>query len=813
MPDYRTAFGLPPRPRPSGSSKLLGADGRPYSSSIQPSNYKDPAIEALYSEARKDMGDDGEHLLECKRRSRQWLEDNYVAEWVEVVQNYKCEEDSYLDPADASQIDTDQTAIGMPDTWGLVRRAVARVTAQPPSHRFTSDNMEIADRITRALMWQWDRTNPKRDHKLHVLQANLFGWSVKQWHWACDYTRRKRRVNPISVFEQGDGQRGELIIEQYRSPIEKALKQGFGEELNAAFPVLQNVQKVEDLFLLRQVDPIAWETLWVELSASLIAEHGKGGLLAVEEVWKYYEGPRSKTLFIGDCYPEPHFERLQSSCWFIVDRRRDLTWLKSLEKLHGGKNNKDLREGLNKLLRLFPDGSPRFSIHASNAENNHSFRERMLAAIGRSSQTDVYAEYGNGEYRGAEWTITEKHHVKPYPRIEYLAEDSIYLGSIEYPYDLEGKIAFTELVFVEDLFGGIGDSTARVVRGINKLHNRIANRRADLVDNLLKPLIGTSERSLYENPDQLKRHKQFRLFMALGGPNSLWVHNDGPALASAISSLQEESAYFRMLQTASGESNLSMAADVDPQQNRTATGAKIAALAADILTRDSTDMLTEGLRTDLEMMRLLNRSELSEPLPVGLNQTRRRFGDQPAPQIPVAPGQPEPQVLVTPEDFQYDGIVEVEVGSTLADDDDTKLTRAQVGYQLAVQNPAVFNVEAHADDLLIAMGKGSQLQKYRTQPQPPPPPEVRTTQSIAWKAEDLPPEVRAELAKRMLGSDPLQPQGEMPGGPPNAAQAGPSGPPPNGEMIGAAQPLRVPMLPPSEGTQGPQSTPNGLPLT
>ena len=78
------------------------------------------------------------------------MESNFYGQWEQAWKNYLCEVDPEKD--DRGQVDETQSAVGMPDTWGYIRRTVARITAQPPNLRFHAKEAEVAEMISRTLM-------------------------------------------------------------------------------------------------------------------------------------------------------------------------------------------------------------------------------------------------------------------------------------------------------------------------------------------------------------------------------------------------------------------------------------------------------------------------------------------------------------------------------------------------------------------------------------------------------------------------------------------------------------------------------------
>lgn len=734
---------------------------------------------------REEAKDKGGKLLHDRMRSQEWMQDNYYERWTQVYQNYKCEEDPHPDPNDPTKIDPSQTAIGMPDTWGIVRRFVARVTAQPPAHRFIATDLDVADRVTRAQMWQWDRAGVARIDKKHVLQGGLFGLSLRPWYWAVDSAKRTRRIRPSAPPTE---ELGRALAEQY---TDKFL--GYYKELGISS---------QDHAALKLTDPQQHQQHNDFLAARLVADVGRGDLVPVKYLYKHYEGPKCEFLFLGDTFLPPNYQGLNDlpQQGLIINRRRGKKYLLNLLELYKVTDPQaydELKRGLLVLFEQYPEGSPdQPSASSSMGERTQQLKRMLMDSV---DQTDESRSTGSDF--GAEslmWNITERHVPGEEARLELIAEDGIWLGGFPYPYDLEGKIAFTELLFIDDLTTGVGDSVPGIIRGINKLHNRQVGQREDLIDKILKPYMVTSSRQLYDNPQLLERKKALRLIWSPGGANDLQVLGEMGAMAAVQTSLADESGIMRLIQTASGESNLSMAADVDPQQNRTATGAKIGARSADILTKDSTGMYTLSLVADLDMMRLLNRSELSEPVVVNKAQYNRPFAGQ----IPPEVADPTETTSATPEDFQYDGEIEVEVGSTLADDDDTKLTRAQQLFQLASSVPNQLNQRQATIELLRAMGKGKELQKWLAPPPPAPDPVPNRSGSvnIAWK--DLSDEEKVLFMTEYYGISSEKIAAARSGG--GQAQPGAPNAPPGQSMSNAGLP------PPEQAPGAAPLSPNGL---
>lgn len=669
-----------------------------------------------------------------KDSSRNWMSTNFYSEWEQVYKAYKCERDPERDPNDKSKIDETQTSIGMPDTWAITRRKVARLTAQIPNLRYRGDDKARAQNIGWKLMRDWDVGGVQRHQPRHLTQGLLFGWSVRPWSWDQIIYPRKKWVDPYSENEEDVG----LVRDQYK----------------------------EDLGKYAAENPDMDESGHMGL---LLGEKGRPSeppTLQVQYDWKKYEGPKTDFLFVGDCFPEPNFQTLQSSCWFIVQRWRDKSWIKRTAKRFP-----EFAAGFEELLQRYPKGNNR----NQSGNTDQEFRRSLFGAIGKSfdDQTDNTEQGGYG----GQWLITECHYPGANAKLAMVGEDAVWIGEMPYPYDLEGKIAFSELVLIDDLLTGIGDSDARIIRGLQKLHDRQTNVRWDLIYNVLRPFVTTTSQELYDNPDLIKRGKGFRLLPPVNGPGEYNIIGEQAAIASAAAGLQDDGHIQALIQMATGENNTSMMANADPQQGRTATGARLMAFNQDVLTKALNDAFTNtAIKADAEIMYLLNRSEMTKA---------ERFDAAPYMRGQNAQEKmPEQNMIeVSLLDFQGDGEVVPEAGSTLADDDQGKVEKATYLYSLAAANPNLFNLEKARDEVLIAYGKGRELHEWAAPPpQPPPPPQPDPPKmSVSVKFEMLPPLVQEALMGAYvpaLGGEQQGPPMDQQGPPPEDGSAAPQPPPP-----------------------------------
>ena len=678
----------------------------------------------------------GELVHSRYKRSKDWLTTNYYGEWEEVWRNYKCVKMPKMRKNEAGKEveDTNWINITHPDTFAHIRRAGARVTANLPDLSYISESGMDLTKISRHSMFQWDRGGTQSIQPIHIIQSLLFGWSLRSWYWADERRMGKKRIN---VFTDSQAQL-DLIAQQYGVPMN----------------------------LLLSPDP----NQRIQVRSALAAKAGRGNMIEVDVSRNGYVGPKAEWVFIGDAFPEPGFWRVQESNWIIRSQR----WrLEKIQKM--GDRYEELREGLNNLLENKPEGDPPV-VYGYYHDDTQKLYSRMLSVLNKiSGQTSTQSDTGERE-----WDILAMHVPGDEAQICYCSADgNTVIGSIPYPFELEGKVALTECRVMDDLLCGIGDSPARIMRPLQELHDRQANFRYRLIYNLLRPFLLTSDNALFEQPQLLERDDGFRLLL-VRALSDLQPLNEGASLSSAIASMNDEAAIQRALQLLTGDSNLSQAANVDPQQSKTATGAKILKATLDGLTQAQIASITQSsIKEDARIMLLMNRWEMEQAIRFDQTPYRRDY------QQMQAPGQETPpadMVLVTPEDYQVDveNIV-VKPGSTLADDDEVRKEQAQYLFQTAAQFPMLVNPKKAAKNLLISFGLGAELQAWEPEPPPPPPPDdPKFSGSVSFQMAELPEALQQAILEKLNIN--YQVQGTEPPAkpmPPGMAVGAPNGGPPS----------------------------------
>lgn len=680
----------------------------------------------------------------------------------------RCERDREKD--EYGNDDPELISIGTPLTTSYVNRTTARVTAQPPNIRFRCKNDFTSELISRTLMYQWDKSQSQRLQKRHVRQATLFGWSVRGWSWCRDEVMRKKRVNPFDATATAQ----ETLTHLQRSYGDQ-IAETFGVRLIPADPIL-------DIGVESALPP-ADEQQRVEILQWLVGKYGRGQLVDVAYSYIPYEGPKPYFLSVADCFPEPNFEYLQESNWFIVQRRYPRSYFDTIKKLLTDEG----RVRLDEVLRDHKHGTMPI-YDGSTSKDTQNFRSYMARAYG---DADRFNMSGGSGYNTNMWTWTQQYVPGSEPKLSLLCEDQ-WIDEIPLPMDLEGRIPFTDLIFIDDMLGGIGESMPRYFRGIQQLFDKHTNMRWRLIDRILRPLTGTSDPELYDDPSRIKPLNGMRLVFMRRGPQSLWQENQQAAVASAAAGAGDIGPMLQLFQMATGESSMAMMMPQD-RQAATATGTRAQAHAQDILTKDLNDMfLHTSLREDAWMMYLLNRSEMTEPIEFEPSRyVRHAYQDDPLKQQ---------WVQVTPEQFQADGEIMVEAGSTIADDDDAKSQRALQIWGVAAARPDLFNQQTARDEYLKAMGYGNKLNEWAAPPPPAPapkPPDPAKT-NISIKFEDLlGPEREAALKMAGLPVSPATPPAGV-------------GPSPNGPSQPGAEGAPPPIGPPAMGAMPPPPPPPSM---
>jgi hypothetical protein len=326
-----------------------------------------------------------------------------------------------------------------------------------------------------------------------------------------------------------------------------------------------------------------------------------------------YVGPSVKYTFPGDIFPEPEFDTL-STCAYVGEYMRvGIEWFQELyerHKLPDGNYDPDLARRIELVMTDKPNGEPR-----GIGTQSERLRLNMYNLVKRSAATNPANESVNSDDIEVRWSI----HKIEYPgrggddaTVEYKCGD-IWLGHFYYPYLIgDGKIARTELRIVDNILGGPGDSPAHHIVSLADMYAQSFFQRHDLIDAISRPLLWTDDAALWSNPEFFTRNTSgFRVVYTRGGGKSFGFEQSGPAIASALSSMNTDESSMKLISSTVGDNNLSNMAELQPNQNDTATGARIMDRNAAIMSGQTTSMFVQKIGEDCEMMRELLRSELN----------------------------------------------------------------------------------------------------------------------------------------------------------------------------------------------------------
>lgn len=675
--------------------------------------------ESISSQSGSQYSEDDLYNIAHERitRSRNWRADNYDVIWAKTIQSYYSIREPIL-KADSQPVGmreretmyaSDSVAIlqkaatrikrqertdGLPVLWNACQRLVARVNANIPTITCRGRNIQRSERVSQSLMYYWDKAQRKsRVINRTLTQAWLTGMTVNRWTWDDSVSKRRIFVRPSHITDDQYA----AVLEQYEpqlAPIMEALVQETGTDAN---------------------DDESMDALMGEAVNVLAEQFGHKGRLPLVYNERGYVGPSAKFIYCGDLYPEPEYETLGQAAYVGEFMRVGLDWFHALFVEHGD-TDPGLQARLNRLMEEKPNGSVR-----TIGGDDEQLRGRMYDLMARVT---AQAPPTNSDDIEARWNVYRI----DYPgrggedaTVEYICE-GVWLGHFYYPYLLsEGGIALTEMRIVESILGGPGDTPAHRILPLADMYAQSVLQRYDLLDAISRPLIWTKDPALFNNPDQWIRNTSgFRVILSRGGAGSFGFEQSGPAIASAMATLSgSDEPMMKIIQSTTGDTNLTGMAEIDPSQNETATGAKLLQRQTDLLSGQTTSMFVQYVGAGAEMCKQLARSELTEDLE--LNDANYHSSHGPSRYVRGIddPSVEASRTTVEPEDFQDDGELIVDATSIFPEAKEQKFAEADALYQLAKENETVMNVRETLKDLLIVMGKGKDLDRYLLPEQPP----------------------------------------------------------------------------------------------
>jgi len=625
-------------------------------------------------------------ILDRRNEARRWMQINYWDEWEEVYRSSKCLTKKITTTAkDGTTIeDTTRTNVRMPETSLIIRRKTARLTANPPEIRYVSasGNIDVEEKLTAAAFQFYDRSGEAQHHRRLVQSGVAYGFGVNKLYWDSIEVTRKLLKSTIS---------------QSDDPQEQ----------------MANIAKF-------------------------------GQTMQVSEPFKKYEGPCVKNIFIGDFFLEPGCMTVNESAWCVENFWETDLWIKKMLQ----KKYLDPETGEEK---------PVFNERAANdlmqmGTWNPNFGTQQPYDLRTRFRTNVLGQqvplFPVGLIPGKRFDILE-HHCRDENGvmwINWVGNEKVMLGQMPYPWDLYGKYTYTEFVPLFDPLSVYGDSTPRLLRFLQSLHDATVGARKDLVNNMLRPVI--LEKVGEDVADELVDRKLFKKIVVKDLNSFRLLHeNMAPFAAAAQAANEEEAQIIRMMSLAEPSlTNTESGTNANPQAGKTATTAVLAAKSADALTQFELDSLNWYLKESGEKkLWMIQQQEVDEEYKIApkfysrVEGMSQRYGKTAA-------------VSLSQLDIQEEFEVEPVAMSMLSVDDDIKRAAAQELAQAAMASPGIFD-PYYVAKFWAGTIRGVDPDKAVPPPKPPSPPPPKFSVGVQAKWEQLPAETQAQLLTA-LGAPP-----------------------------------------------------------
>jgi len=650
------------------------------------------------------------HIRELFDISSKWMQDNYWDEFAEVFRASRCRTAPIMvtDKNGNKTEDKNRTNVCMPELNLIIKRKTARLTANPPTLNYyvPGDDPEmLAERLTARAYYEYDRSGEAIEFRRGVQQANTFGYNYfKTFHDTVDVVRQMRyrteKMRDRATFMRLQGANQEEIQNAVESQ---------GQDLSDA-----------------------------EV-ASALQLHGDE--LRGSMPMTMYEGPVTKCRFIGDVLLEPGCLTLNDSAFVLEDYKETALWLTKM----AGKSYTDPESGLQ--VPIF-DKDAINDLMAQDTELRHDKHENLKRILRDAVQMN-HPYLANRLLPQKRFRITEFHAPDKDGRlwIEYIGNDSVYLGKQVYPFDLWGRWVYTEFVPWPDLIGAIGDSSPRLLRFLHAMHNAAVGQRNDLISNQLRrTYIAATEADIPEK--MLERKFGKILVIQSGNPAGFRPLDEPDVPASAWQT--EAQIVSEMMRAEPAIGAVESGTEANPQAGKTATTAILAAKSSDALTQFELDGLNLCLKELGEKKLEIHRQLADGPIPV---PNRPQYVKSEA--LSQRYGKTS-LIEIDPYEIQ-DPMITVEpvAGSTLAVDDELRAGKIQSVYQMAETDPTIWNKYEVAKLVLTTIKGIGSTDKLLRDPseQAPAGPKVGVNVSVPF--DKLQPDTQNEILQ-MLGLPPSQ---------------------------------------------------------
>jgi hypothetical protein len=638
------------------------------------------------------------HIRELFDLSAKYMHDNYWDELADVYRAVRCRTKPIMVRGkDGNQIeDKNRTNVCMPELNLIVRRKTARLTANPPTLDYYvpgGDPELLADRLTARAYYEYDKSGEAWEFRRSVQQANTFGFTYfKTYYDSVDIQRQIRYLR--------DKQRDRRIV--------MAAEDADPEQIEQAVASLGDVLTDQEV-------------------AAAVAK--RGNELRTQQITSIYEGPVTKTRFIGDILLEPGCLTLNDSSFVIEEYRETALWLtKMLEKTYT-----DPESGIS--VPVFDEDAVADLVDqdVENRSDKHEELKRLLRDAIQMNHPNV----ANRLMPQKKFRVTEFHAPDKDGRlwIEYIGNDSVYLGKQPYPFDFYGKWVYTEYIPWPDLIGAIGDSSPRLLRFLHAMHNAAVGQRNDLIQNILRRTYMVSGEA--DIPDEAVERK-FGRFLQVNDIAGIKQFQETDVPSSAWQTEAQIKSEMQQAEPTLG--GVESGTEFNPQAGKTATTAILAAKSGDALTQFELDGLNLCLKELGEKKLEIHRQIADKPIPVPnrphyvkSEALTQKFGKTSL-------------ITIDPYEIQ-DPLISVEpvAGSTLAVDDELRAGKIQTIYQMAEADPILWNKFAAAKLVLTTIKGVGDTSKLLNNPNPPAPAGPKISANITIAFDKLQPDTQNDI--------------------------------------------------------------------
>lgn len=656
-------------------------------------------------------------IIEQRKASLRYFNSNFYAEMAEVYRNVHARVKPVMYKGDDGEMHEDltRTNVCVPDHFVMLRRGTARLTRNPPNLRVRGgpDNpvgQQNRDKVSAHLMFQWDRSEAQRAFKPTVSHTYGMGWGMgKVYYDEVSVVRRLRRLT--TSLQPKDFQN----LANAKDPQIAQLVQQFGPRLRDQTPFTPEEQ------------------------AMMMQTIGNEASLNVSTV--RYKGPVLANVFPGDVYPEPGFRSIAESGFVVENSIRDEDWLNywveqtSIDPETG--ESKPVFDKLQVQKALDIAGS-RTYVDEQEMTLRRWMRQEIEIADPITAGKPIKAPRKRV-------MIDERHSiVAGHLCVDFVAEESIYLGRLWYPWETYGRYQYCEMILIPDWLGGIGMSTLKVTQFLLRLRNARMNQTTDFINNKLEPMLKGPKTGDDFTKYDLVRTGWGRLFQT--DVPGQWEFQQDPTFPAEA---WEDQAQYKqdMQQVDPSTVDFAPGTAAAPGPGKFATTARLADKAADSVTADTLDQMNMFVRDVVELELWMNQQAMDESEQIPPNYMERANKDY-ALSIRTQGAQAR-EVTLNPMDIQEDYEIMPEAGSTLASDDDFRLQGLQSFAVIGERHPDIVNMRYVIKSLAEAT-PGINAEQAILPPPPPQPPQppAKLNISLAIKYDDLPADVKAAILQR-----------------------------------------------------------------